>query len=395
MKLERIYSGDSRAIELNEIYNEAFPPEERFGLDIILGLADKGELEVYAIMQGQNTAGMAVMCVDEKTAYVCYFAIEKNLRGNGLGGEAIEQISRMYQGRQTVLEIEVLDSTAANFPQRKRREKFYLDRGFSHTNRYIRYEHVTYEILFAGRNEFDSAAFDEMMNRRKSRHFQPMLFDAKKYSTYIFDLDGTLLDTLTDLTNSTNHAVQSIGCPTHTKEEVCSFVGNGIRKLIERALPSDIEQEKFNQAFETFKSHYGQHCNDNTKPYAGIMEMLRELKARGKKVAIVSNKADFAVKELCRNYFGELADISIGEKEGIRRKPAPDTVITAMEALGSRPEECVYIGDSDVDIETAKNSKMDCISVLWGFRSEEFLIDHGASAFAQCPNEICLLTSFL
>lgn len=392
MELVRIFGGDERLEKIDEIYQEAFPPQERFGLDIIMNLADQGYLNVFALMHGGDTAGMLITCVDEQTAYVCYFAIDKALRGQGLGGDAIEQIVSVYQGRQVVLEIEALDKTAENFSQRKRREGFYLRHGFAHTDRYIRYEGVTYELLFAGRQSFDSAAFDRLMDTRRNKDFKPIMFNAKAYSTYIFDLDGTLLDTLTDLMNSANFAVQSVGCPARTKQEICGFVGNGIKKLIERALPKCASQADFDRSFETFKAHYKQHCCDNTKPYDGILDMLRQLKAQGKKVAVVSNKADFATKELCRDYFGELVDICVGEKEGVRKKPAADTVLMVMQELGVTPEQCVYIGDSDVDIKTAENSGLDCISVLWGFRSEEFLIDHGAKVFAQTPGEICLLT---
>ncbi len=237
MELLRIYSGDERVERINKIYTEAFPPQERFGLDIIMRLADEGALEVYAVTDGDKTAGMIVMCVDEKTAYACYFAIDKALRGKGLGGQVIERIGSLYKGRQTVLEIEALDSSAENYAQRKRREKFYLSHGFSHTDRYIRYEGVTYELLFTGTESFDPDAYDRLMDRRRSKDFQPVLFDAKAYSTYIFDLDGTLLDTLTDLTNSANFAALSVGCPAHSKQAVCSFVGNGIKKLMQRALP--------------------------------------------------------------------------------------------------------------------------------------------------------------
>ena len=392
MEIEKIYSGDDRFDALNAIYTEAFPPQERFGLDIMLRLADEGKLDVFALMHSGEAAGMFVMCLHGHTAYVCYFAIDKALRGKGLGGEVIRSICSHYAGRQIVLEIEALDKSAENYPQRKRREEFYLRAGFRHTDRYIRYEGVTYELMFTGAESFDAADFDALMDTRRCEGFQPVLFDAKQYTTYIFDLDGTLLDTLDDLTASTNFAVQGAGGQAHTREEVCSFVGNGIRKLMQRALPSDISSEDFERAFDSFKRHYGQHCCDNTKPYAGIMDMLRELKARGKKVAVVSNKADFAVAELCRDYFGELVDICVGEKEGVRRKPSPDSVFAVMKSLGSKPCECVYIGDSDVDVDTARNAGIDCISVLWGFRSEEFLLAHGAKVFAQTPNEICLLT---
>ncbi|MBQ1535918.1 MAG: HAD-IA family hydrolase [Ruminococcus sp.] len=392
MTLEKIKTGDERTETIKRIYTDSFPENERFGLDNILRLADEGALEVFAIMEKAVTAGMAVCCIHGSTAYICYIAIDKDMRGCGLGSRAVSGICNLYKGKQVVLEIETLDPCAENYPQRKQREGFYLRLGFAHTNKYIRYCGVTYELLFTGTDKFDSGDFDEFMQSRKEGSFQPVRFDARSYTTCIFDLDGTLLDTLDDLTASTNYAMRSVGCKEHTKEAVCSFVGNGIKKLIQRALPPDVPQSTFDKAFEVFKAHYGEHCFDSTKPYPGILSMMKELIKQGKKIAVVSNKADFAVKKLCRDYFGDLVHITIGEKEGVRKKPAPDTVIAALAQLGSTPEESVYIGDSDVDIQTALNSGMDCISVLWGFRSEEFLTRHGAKVFAQTPGEICLLT---
>lgn len=392
MELVKIFGGDKRVEIIDRIYQEAFPPNERFGMNIIMRLANQGHLNVFALTQNDETVGLLITCEDEQTAYVCYFAIDKALRGHGLGGEAIRQACRLYQGKQVVLEIEALEKTSSNFSQRKRRESFYLRHGFAHTNRYIRYEGVTYELLFAGRQSFDEKAYDRLLDRRKNKNFRPVLFNAKQYSTYIFDLDGTLLDTLTDLTLSANFAVESVGCPPRTIQEINSFVGNGIELLIRRALPKDIPQADFEKAFEIFKAHYKQHCCDNTKPYDGITDMLRRLKAQGKRIAVVSNKADFAVCELCRDYFGDLIDICAGEKQGVRKKPAADMVLGVINELGVKPSECVYIGDSDVDVHTAENSGLDCISVLWGFRSEEHLIKHGAKAFAQTPGEICLFT---
>ena len=392
MNLVKLQSGDARLAKIDEIYKEAFPPEERFPLEILMRLADKGVFTVFAITEGENTVGMMVISTNEKAAYICFFAVDKNYRGNGLGSDALNQVCGLYPDKQIVVEIEALDSTASNFAQRKRREGFYLRHGFAHTDRYIRYGGVSYEILFKGAEVYDPVPFENIMNSRRSAEFQPVFFNSKKYSTYIFDLDGTLLDTLTDLTNSANFAVQSVGCPTHTKQEVCSFVGNGIKKLIKRALPADATDEMFETAFSNFKSHYKEHCLDNTCPYDGIMDMLKALKASGKKVGVVSNKADFATRELCNDIFGDLVDFCAGERQGVERKPAPDTVLKAMDFLGAKPEDCVYIGDSDVDVKTAANAGIDCISVLWGFRSEKFLTENGAKTFAQTPNEILLLT---
>lgn len=201
---------------------------------------------------------------------------------------------------------------------------------------------------------------------------------SRKYKGVIFDLDGTLLDTLTDLTNSTNAVMDQFGFPNHTKEAVRQFVGNGIARLLEQAIPAGRDSESFDAAFEAFKEHYGIHCMDETKPYPGIMELLKTLKQEGVKTAIVSNKADFAVKKLNQIYFEDLIPVAIGEKEDCRKKPAPDSVWKAMKELGLSAEQTVYVGDSDVDIMTAKNAGLPCIAVSWGFRDQAFLIQNGA-----------------
>ena len=211
-----------------------------------------------------------------------------------------------------------------------------------------------------------------------------------KKTTVVFDLDGTLLDTLDDLKNSVNYALEMTGNPPRTKEEVRRFVGNGIQLLMERALPSGHDDSDFDKAFSLFKEHYGVHCNDLTKPYDGIMELLQKLKENGIKMEIVSNKADFAVKELSDIYFHGIIPVAIGEKEseGIRKKPAPDTVFEALNELGSRREEAVYVGDSEVDLETARNCGMDYILCEWGFREKSLLEEKGANVFVSHPSEI-------
>ena len=210
----------------------------------------------------------------------------------------------------------------------------------------------------------------------------------KHYTTVIFDLDGTLLDTLEDLTDSVNYALTDAGYPGHTIEEVRMMVGNGVRTLMERAVPTGISTEAFEAVFAAFKEHYDQHCNDHTHPYDGIPELLHTLKAQGFRLAIVSNKVDSAVKTLRALYFNETIPVAIGEKEGIRRKPAPDTVVTALQELGASASDAVYVGDSDVDIQTAANAGMDCISVSWGFRDTAFLKAHGASLIIDHPQEL-------
>lgn len=209
-----------------------------------------------------------------------------------------------------------------------------------------------------------------------------------KYKTYIFDLDGTLLSTLADLAASTNYALRTHHMPERSIDEVRRFVGNGVKKLMERAIPDGLNNPLFEETFATFRQHYMQHNLDTTQPYPGIMQLLEQLKAEGKNIAVVSNKFYAATRELCRHFFGELVPVAIGEREDIRKKPAPDTVIEALRELGVDKEGAVYIGDSDVDIMTAKNSGMPCVSVLWGFRDKEFLLEHGATTLISQPEDM-------
>ncbi len=212
----------------------------------------------------------------------------------------------------------------------------------------------------------------------------------KQYSTYIFDLDGTLLDTIQDLAASVNYALSQCRMPERTLDEVRRFVGNGVRLLMIRAVPDGEDNPRFQEAFDIFRSHYLEHSLDTTAPYPGIMDMLERLKANGKRMAVVSNKFDTATKELIRHFFGNLIEVAIGENEaaGVRKKPAPDTVNEALRQLGVGKEDAVYVGDSDVDIQTARNSGLPCISVLWGFRDREFLLENGAMTFVQSPDNI-------
>lgn len=206
----------------------------------------------------------------------------------------------------------------------------------------------------------------------------------------IFDLDGTLLNTLDDLADSTNYALAKFGYPTRTIEEVRQFVGNGVAKLIERAIPDGKKNPNFEKCLAIFKENYAQNMYNKTAPYVGILEMLSNLKSKGLKIAVVSNKFDLAVKELCKKYFDGYIDFAAGENEaqGIKKKPAPDTVFTVLKEFELNPEDAVYVGDSDVDIMTAKNSKMPCISVTWGFRDEKFLLENGATILINTPSEI-------
>lgn len=209
-----------------------------------------------------------------------------------------------------------------------------------------------------------------------------------KYMIAIFDLDGTILNTLEDLADSTNYALKTHGYPERTMDEVRQFVGNGIRKLMERAVPEGTPVEEIDRVHETFTAHYKVHCADKTRPYDGIMELLQNLKKDGCKLAVVSNKADYGVQELCKQYFDGVFDFAVGEREGIRKKPAPDSVNEVLKTLGCSREWAVYIGDSDVDIQTAANAQMDHIIVEWGFRDVQFLISQGAKVLVEKPEEI-------
>lgn len=212
----------------------------------------------------------------------------------------------------------------------------------------------------------------------------------KTYSTYIFDLDGTLLDTLGDLAASVNYALRQHGMPEHSLDDVRRFVGNGVRLLMERAVPDGAANPLFEEAFATFRRYYMDHALDTTRPYEGIPETLAELRRRGCRIAVVSNKMMAATQELCRHFFPDTVEVAIGEHEaeGIRKKPAPDTVLAALHELGVGKEDAVYVGDSDVDIETARNAGIPCISVLWGFRDRDFLLQHGARHFVSMPKEL-------
>ncbi len=213
--------------------------------------------------------------------------------------------------------------------------------------------------------------------------------NVQKYTTYIFDLDGTLLDTLQDLAASTNYALRQYDMPEHPLDDVRRFVGNGVRKLMERAVPDGAENPLFEEVFATFRQHYMLHSLDTTKPYEGIPAVLQELQRRGFRMAVVSNKMMAATQELVAHFFPEI-DVAIGENEaeGIRKKPAPDSVFEALRRLSVDKETAVYVGDSDVDLLTARNSGLPCISVLWGFRDREFLLAHGANLLIERPQEL-------
>jgi phosphoglycolate phosphatase len=211
------------------------------------------------------------------------------------------------------------------------------------------------------------------------------------YEAAIFDLDGTLLNTLQDLADSTNYALSLHGLPRRTLEEVRCFVGNGVAQLISRAVPEDTPPELEARCLADFRAHYLLNMENKTAPYPGVLALLDALEAHGIRRAVVSNKFDSAVKGLCQTYFADRIPVAIGESQGVARKPAPDTVFRALEELGVPGDRAVYIGDSDVDIATAQNAGVPCISVSWGFRSRAFLLEHGASAIAATPEELFTL----
>ena len=220
-------------------------------------------------------------------------------------------------------------------------------------------------------------------------------------STLIFDLDGTLMNTLDDLHNSVCYALQQVGMPLLDKKDTRRFLGNGIANLIAQSVthvsPTADDTLKA-KALEIFRAHYVKHSMDKTLPYEGVLPMLAECKRRGVFTAIVSNKLDPAVKDLHRMFFADYIDIAIGETLTVRRKPAPDMVNEAIHQLSLlhgrtiAKSECIYIGDSEVDIQTARNANLECIAVSWGFRDKEWLVESGATIIIDNPDE--LLTHF-
>lgn len=209
-----------------------------------------------------------------------------------------------------------------------------------------------------------------------------------RYRAVIFDLDGTLLDTLEDLADSVNYALEKFGFPRRSLEEIRQFVGNGVRVLMERAVPSGTETPDLEACLACFKAYYAGHMQNKTRPYDGIEPLLQNLQSSGYRIAVVSNKFDAAVKELCREWFPKTVSVAVGESETVAKKPSPQGVWTAMKELGCLPGEIVYVGDSEVDVQTAKNANIACISVLWGFRDREWLKENGAAMFAESPAEL-------
>ena len=207
-------------------------------------------------------------------------------------------------------------------------------------------------------------------------------------NTVIFDLDGTLLNTLDDLTDSVNFALGEMGYPLHTADEVRMMVGNSVIYLIEQALPDGTDKEIFDKTLALFESHYQTNMRNKTAPYDGVMQMLDKLSTEGYKLAVVSNKPDVFTQELVSELFGDYIPLAIGRSETIARKPAPDMLELAIKQLGSDPDSTVYVGDSEVDVETSINAGVDCVGCLWGFRDRETLESAGAEFIISSPDEL-------
>lgn len=211
---------------------------------------------------------------------------------------------------------------------------------------------------------------------------------ALRYDPIIFDMDGTLLDTLDDLADSVNYALETHGFPKREKEHVRAAIGNGVGKLIECCMPEAFREDEYNKVLSTFKEYYEKHSNDKTHVFDGMIEMIKKLKEQGATVAIVSNKIDSAVQELAEIYFPGLIDCVTGEREGVRRKPEPDVIFATLEKLDKSPKKAVYIGDTEVDIQTAKNAGIKGISITWGFRDPEVLAINEADEIVMSVEQL-------
>ena len=209
-----------------------------------------------------------------------------------------------------------------------------------------------------------------------------------RYQTAIFDMDGTILETLEDMCASVNVTMDHVGYPRRTMDEVRRFVGNGAAKLIERCMPAGAEDPRYPAALEFYRAYYDTHAQIKTGPYPGIPELLNKLSHEGVRLAVVSNKPDEVVRALTERYFPGVFPVAIGNRDGWATKPAPDSVYEAMRLLGARRESTVYVGDSDVDVDTARNAGLDSVIVTWGFRDEDFLRAHGAQHLAHNADEL-------
>lgn len=206
--------------------------------------------------------------------------------------------------------------------------------------------------------------------------------------TVIFDLDGTLIYSLEDIADSVNYAMKKYGFKEYTVDEVKDAIGNGVRLLIERITPDDVPEDVFESCLSDFKEHYSKNMYNKTRPYDGVVDMLRKLRGDGYKIAVLSNKFDSAVKELCDRYLDGLIDLAVGQKDGVKEKPDPAGVLAIAKELETPIETCLFVGDSEVDIQTANNAGIDCISVTWGYKDVNFLYENGASKLVYIPEDI-------
>ena len=209
-----------------------------------------------------------------------------------------------------------------------------------------------------------------------------------RYKAVLFDMDGTVLDTLDDLADSVNRSLREFGLPEVSRFQVGQSLGNGAKYLIRHCLPEGSDEALCEQVLSFYKPWYDAHCRIKTKPYDGILQLMETLRADGVSQAIISNKPDSAVQELAEAFFPGLMDVVIGESPAVKRKPSPDTVLAAASQMGLMASDCVYIGDTEVDLETARNAGMDCIPVSWGFRTEEQLRAAGAEEIIRSPEDL-------
>lgn len=209
-----------------------------------------------------------------------------------------------------------------------------------------------------------------------------------RYKTVIFDFDGTLLYTVQDLADAVNHAIAKHGHPTHNVRAIERMVGNGVNMLVARALPQGFDTPDYEEIMTDFRTFYAEHCQDNTRPYDGVTEMLARLKEEGRKLAIVTNKYQTAAEQLRRRFFSGSVELIVGDFEGRRRKPAPDGVFAALKSLGADAAGAVYVGDTEVDMQTAENAGLDCICVSWGYRTKQELVELKAPAIAENTDEL-------
>lgn len=210
-----------------------------------------------------------------------------------------------------------------------------------------------------------------------------------KYKVILYDMDGTVLDTLGDLTDAVNHTLREFDMPERTEAEVASFLGNGAARLIACSVPEGTPQEVTDSVFAAYGPWYTAHCRIKTAPYPGILDMMRRLREQGALQAVISNKQDSAVKPLAEEHFPGLLELAVGESETVRRKPNPDAVLAAIAHFGADKADCIYIGDTEVDIATARNAGIDCAAVTWGFRSREQVIATGAENIFDTAEELC------